>query len=237
MVVSGTRQGGKKTKKTELIWTARPNSKCALEDFPLEVSGAAAFQSDDGPVICGGRHGRNRENIHSNQCFLFNFTQQWISWADMTTARSFISAIQFNDHQNLIIGGSSYPIVRRLSTMLDTSELVNSNGAEVSESLPTTIYGYCTLKINATVGLIIGGNQNDGDVKSAATWYVEWPNLKFTPGPRMQTKRRYPGCSIFHLGNKTYGIVSGGTDYWELDTSETIDFRQNDPTWTKGKRA
>ena len=40
------------TKKTE-VWP-KPESQCALPDFPLEVGGTVGFWTAQGPMVCGG---------------------------------------------------------------------------------------------------------------------------------------------------------------------------------------
>merc|ERR1712062_680349 len=65
LVVTGYGDGGS-TKKTEL-WP-KPESQCALADFPLEVVGAVGFWTAQGPVVCGG--------YGVSKCFLYK-KNQW----------------------------------------------------------------------------------------------------------------------------------------------------------------
>jgi len=84
------------TKKTELL--PKPESQCALQDFPREVyGGAVGFWTAQGPMVCGGHGGENK-------CFLFK-EHQWMPWTNMGTARRFASALQITPNQALIIGG------------------------------------------------------------------------------------------------------------------------------------
>merc|ERR1712062_363360 len=72
---------------------------------------------------------------------------------------------------------------------------------------------------------------------AASTWFVDLTTTTVTPGPKV-TSRSYHGCSTFHLGRKTFGIVSGGIvaggDY--LDSTEWIDLEEDSPTWTEGPK-
>merc|ERR1712141_397989 len=82
-------------KKAEL-WP-KPDSQCALPDFPIRVSGAVGFWTAQGPTVCGG-------DVEENKCFLFE-KHQWMPWTNMRTARRWASALQVNPNQALIIGG------------------------------------------------------------------------------------------------------------------------------------
>jgi len=50
LVVTG--RGSRSQKKTE-VWP-KPESQCALPDFPLEVGGTVGFWTAQGPMVCGG---------------------------------------------------------------------------------------------------------------------------------------------------------------------------------------
>ena len=215
------------TNKTELISSgpSGPNTICTLqEDFPLEVYGAVGFNTPLGPAYCGGK----KEN-YNKQCFIFNSDHEWIPWVDMTSPRVFAAAIQANEHQTMILGGFGPDFINLKSSEL--IELESSLGPE----LQVTIYRHCILKINATFGLITGGLQDSSSSFSAATWYLDLQSFDITPGPRMQISRAAHGCATFHLGSKTYGIVSGGYNGKTLDSTEVINMNEINPTWIFGK--
>merc|ERR1712062_68907 len=57
----------------------------------------------------------------------------------------------------------------------------------------------------------------------------------------MTTGRSSHACATFHLGTKTFGIVSGGhTKEYDgdefLDSTEIIDFEEDSATWTEGPK-
>ena len=218
LVVSGY------TRKTE-IWP-RPKTQCALPDYPLEVRGAVGFMTALGPAVCGG--------YKEKRCFVYQ-QHQWMPFPNLKTSRTGASAIEVNSHQTLIIGGYD-----ENWDDLKSTELITSSGSEVGKDFPVTISYHCTFKINSTHGLVTGGIQDvvaggiqDGSW-SASTWFVELTTSTFTPGPAMKTKRRWHGCATFHLGSKTYGIVSGGWNSNYLDSTEIIDLDQSSLTWTEG---
>merc|ERR1711953_791421 len=126
---------GDNEKKTE-FWP-KPDSQCALQDFPLEVVGAVGFWTAQGPMVCGGRGGENK-------CFLYR-EHQWMPSTNMGTAREYASAIQINPNQALIIGGRD-----ENWHDLKTTEVVSSSGSEERNRFPVRIAGHCSFTINAT---------------------------------------------------------------------------------------
>merc|ERR1712004_472435 len=211
--------GGDDTRMKTELW---PGSKtqCDLPDFPIEIGDAVGFNTAKGPVICGGHE--------ENRCFLLK-QHQWMPFHNMTTARRLASATEVNNDETLIIGGYD-----ENHNKLNTTELISSSGSVKGKDFPTTIVGHCTIKINSTHALVTGGRQ-DGSY-SASTWFVDLTTTTVTPGPKMRTRRSYQGCSTFHLGRKTFGIVSGGFYNGFLDSTEMIDFDEDSPTWTEGPK-
>merc|ERR1712062_243 len=113
-------------------------------------------------------------------------------------------------------------------------ELISSSGSEEGNKFPVRINGHCSFTINATHGIVTGGDQ-DG-YTSANTWFVDLTTTTFTPGPTLNTRRTYHGCSIFKHGTKSYGIVSGGVLSKKLDSTEMINLDQESPKWTEGPK-
>ena len=206
--------GGPGGEETEL-WP-KPDSQCALSDFPLEVEHAVGFWTAQGPAVCGGDGG-------GNICFFFK-ENQWMPWTNMGTAREEASAIQINPNQALIIGGYDENV-----NGLKTTELISSSGSEERNKFPVEIVGHCSFPFNATHGIVTGGWQDES--RSANTWYVDLTTTRVTPGPTMKTGRSGHGCAIFQHGTKTFGIVGGGL--W-VDSSEMIELDQESPEWIEG---
>ena len=170
------------TKKTE-VWP-KPESQCTLPDFPLEVYGAVGFWTAQGPMVCGGRGG-------GNKCFLYK-NHQWMPSTNMRTPRDSASAVQIDPNQAIIIGGMDGN-----RNHLKSTEVKTSTGSEEGKQLPVTIVYHCSFKINSTHALVTGGWQ-DGST-SASTWFVDLTTTRFTPGPKMTSRRSYHGCSTFNL--------------------------------------
>merc|ERR1712049_30479 len=200
LVVTGH---GYSQKKTE-VWP-KPESQCTLPDFPLEVWGAVGFWTAQGPMVCGGYGG-------GNKCFLYK-NHQWLPSTNMRTERRYASAVQIDPNQAIIIGGydGNYDALK-------STEVKTSTGSEEGKDFPVRIVNHCSFKINSTHALVTGGDQDSST--SASTWFVDLTTTTVTPGPMMTSRRYLHGCSTFHLGRKTFGIVSGG---YYLDSTEWID--------------
>merc|ERR1712047_113831 len=213
LVVTGYRNRGYPTKKTE-VWP-KPESQCALPDFPLGVEAAVGFWTAQGPMVCGGRYGGNR-------CFLYK-NHQWMPSTTMQTPRQYASAVQIDPNQAIIIGG--YDENRNA---LKSTEVKTSTGSEEGKDFPVTIKAHCSFKINSTHALVTGGWQ-DGSY-SASTWFMDLTTTTFTAGPKMTSRRGGHGCATLQLGRKTFGVVAGG-DY--LGSTEWIDLEEDSPTWSE----
>merc|ERR1711860_208005 len=211
LVVTGAGNGGY-TKKTE-VWP-KPESQCSLLDFPLEVGGAVAFWTAQGPMVCGGYGGENK-------CFLYK-NHQWMPSTNMQTPRLYASAVQIDPNQAIIIGGYD-----ENGNNLKSTEVKTSTGSEEGKDFPVTIYFHCSFKINSTHALVTGGKQ-DGPT-SASTWFVDLTTTTVTPGPKMTSRRYIHGCSTFQLGRKNFGIVAGGHYNGRLDSTELIDLKEDSP--------
>jgi len=155
-------------KKTEL-WP-KPDSQCALPDFPLEVYGAVGFWTAQRPTVCVGKK-------RLRKCFALK-EHQWMPWTDMGTARHYASALLVNPNQALIIGGWDAS-----GNRLKTTELISSSGSEEGNKFPVRIDGHCSFPFNATHGMVAGGFQ---DVSSSSTWFVDLTTTRVTPGPTMK---------------------------------------------------
>merc|ERR1711860_59691 len=216
LVVTGYRYGGY-TKKTE-VWP-KPESQCALLDFPLEVGGAVAFWTAQGPMVCGGDG--------EDKCFLYK-NHQWMPSTNMQTQRSSASALQITHNQAIIIGGFG-------GNYLKSTELITSIGSEEGKNFPVGIVYHCSFKINSTHALVTGGYQDEPT--SASTWFVDLITTTFTPGPKMTSARSGHACSTLQLGRKIFGVVAGGFDYLNgLDSTEWVDLEEDSPAWTEGPK-
>ena len=225
LVVSGTPW----TNTSDLISLDSSQTQCSVEDFPLELYGTVGFTSAQGPVVCGGKE-LLFDTSYNKQCFVLK-ANQWKPWSQMTTSRAEASSIQINATHTLILGGYKENVIH-----LNSSEIVNANGATRSIDFPVTITLHCILKYNETMGVITGGSQNRS-LSPAKSYLLNLDTLDITSGPRLQIARGSHGCGSFKLGSKTYGIIGGGNGYdGYIDSTEILDLEQVNPKWTDGKQ-
>merc|ERR1711860_298498 len=148
----------------------------------------------------------------------------------MQTPRDSASAVQIDPNQAIIIGGYD-----ENGKKLKSTEVITSTGSEEGKEFPVAIGYHCSFKINSTHTLVTGGKQDGSN--SASTWFVDLTKTRFTPGPKMTSRRIGHSCSTFNLGRKTFGVVAGGRDNnGYLDSTEWIDLEEESPTWTEGPK-
>merc|ERR1711953_334594 len=91
------------------------------------------------------------------------------------------------------------------------------------------------MKLSESI-VLLGGGFQDGSI-SSKMYYLDLKTMEFTPGPSMQTARTGHGCAALHLEDKTYGVISGGSNgTYAFDSTEMMDFDQSNPTWTDGPK-
>ena len=208
---------------------------CTLPDFPLGVRGAVGFRRhNEGPTVCGGLN----NSVATEKCFTLSSNHwtsaytalEWTESSPMTTARQDASAINIDSTETLILGGYG-----KNGTHLKSSEVISANGARKGMDLPVSMVGHCSMKLSKSI-VLIGGGFQDGSI-SSKMYYLNLKTMEFTPGPSMQTARTGHGCAALHLEDKTYGVISGGSNgTYAFDSTEMMDFDQINPTWTDGKQ-
>jgi len=254
LVVTGTTEDGTRhpisgnkykivSQKVE-IWSQQ-KTQCVVPDFPVAVSSAVGFWTAQGPTVCGGSS-YTIYHLEESPCYFFNNKQhQWMPWTPLKKKRESASAIvtQIDRNEALIIGGGL--VGSFAPNRVNSTETLSPSGS-IEGEFPVAINGHCTFKVNSTHGLITGGRQDGSD--STSTWYVDLTTLTFTPGPEMLMRRWHHGCATFQMGDKTYGIVSGGSrdvtkedgiprSYSvQLDSTEILDLDQRSPIWTEGPK-
>ena len=227
---------GSNPKKTELINLSGSNSQCSLPDHPTR-RGLVGFITSEGPVVCGGEGRAGRGD--PSHCRILKSNKEWSMWHNMIQKRSYASAIKINDQQTLILGGYHEDDDGWMIIKLRSSEIMNDNGiSESSIDAPVTMYEHCIIKLNNSMGLVTAGYQtpdaHTNSIRSSGTWYIDLQTLEFTEGPRLQQERHAHGCATLRIGNKIYGLVTGGYGSNYLDSTEILDLQQPNPAWTSG---
>lgn len=145
------------TDSVEIIDLESPTTTCRiLPDFPTNVTGAiGGLGYEDNPIICGGSV---TSTSYSNKCYSLNVSE-WISSPDMRSAKAFaavsVSPNQTSTSKLFVTGGQISS-----SSFLNTAEALTPNGWKtLPPSLPVNIHMHCSVFVNSTTLMVIGGIQ------------------------------------------------------------------------------
>ena len=163
-----------------------PASKCEpIPNYPLGVHGAmAGLGFDEKPIVCGGYNGSVR-----SECYRLD--SSWQSTPSMSQPNHYaqLSSSPFaNKSHHLILSGGNTNIGNYSNVQVLTQEKWES-----LPSLPNAFYGHCTLLINSSTLMTIGG-YNDSYI--ADTYYFHSLSLvqNWVSGPSLQTARYWHAC-------------------------------------------
>ena len=91
-------------KLSEIINFRKNHINCEnIEQYPLDVSGAAGANFESTPVICGGQFQQFPFFDNSGHCYAYK-DYKWQPFAQMVTPRSYAAAIIYNNSLH-IFGG------------------------------------------------------------------------------------------------------------------------------------
>ena len=126
------------------------NTNCKVDPIPIKLYGAAGING----MICGGED--YHLNIHSS-CWHLNASGAWTVGEDMLIRRKFFTMTKVADRVIAIGGQTTSGIV------LNTAEkysLIKDEKWSYMKDAPTSIRKHCTVPINTTYVMVIGGIQN-----------------------------------------------------------------------------
>ncbi len=198
LVVGGYGVGGLNSAKVpiELIDVSSPygsSGKCAhtIQQYPERDTGeAVVLLQGKIPVICGDNNSRR------NHCYRL-INGKWVQGPNLSTRHSHTSAFTLNDTAWMVVGGRNTAATEILS--LDGS-------SRQGPSLPKTIYIGCSVKINDTTAIVMGGNQQN-------TYYYSIDKEEWSQGPSVSVRRYSQSCGLVEdlVDPETrYVIYSGG---------------------------
>ena len=93
--------------------------------------------------------------------------------------------------------------------------------------LPFGMSGHCSVLINSTTVMVLGGN--DG---TKSTYFIDLETFQVTPGPEMQDARHSFGCAVFEHNQQSFVIASGGYPYTDL--TEFLNLDSKILRWSRG---
>ena len=216
-------------RKVEVIDLDNPSKTCILSaDFPYGLENAVGGFTSSGPMICSGYY-----SSLSADCYSLRSNGEFVKISELTmdTPRSYASSIVTEDGKLMISGGRG----RLFLSYLADSEIINVPESKTEDGfeLPNEIHGHCSVLINATTVLVLGGYSGSGSYQRS-TYFINLENLQVTSGAEMQEARAFFGCAIFEHNQQNFVIAAGG---WYPYTDST-EFLQLDATrlrWSRGK--
>ena len=117
--------------------------------------------------------------------------------------------------------------------MADT-EIINVPESKTEDGfeLPFGMSGHCSVLINSTTMMVLGGRGDSGSAYGLkSTYFIDLETFQVTPGPEMQDARIIFGCEIFQHNQHGFVIAAGG---WRSKDSTEF-FNLNSKIWSRGK--
>ncbi len=190
-------------------------------NFPMklwESFGGLGFHNK--PMICGG--------YPSNKCFSLD-GNEWKDSPSMNTTKGFEA-----------VSPSPYPTKCQKFFVTggpgNTAEVLTEQGWEtLPQLLPITIHSHCSVLVNSTTVMVIGGSQNDSTSSNTYLFNTEFEI--WVKGPQLKTKRVLHSCGRIRKNSQSQDfsiIVAGGFDYdaSNLPSVEILDLDSKE--WRKG---
>jgi hypothetical protein len=192
-----------------------------LTNFPLALEGSfGGLGFQEKPIICGGR---DEDRKDSNKCFSLE-GNEWINSSILNAGKSYLasspSPYPTND-QKLFVTGGKY--IKK--GFINTVEVLTQQGWKtLPQRLPLTISDHCSVLVNSTTVMVIGGYQN-GE-KSSNTYFFNTENKIWTAGPQLKIKRSKHSCGRIRKDSQSKDfsiIVAGGYDGFTMSSVEILD--------------
>jgi len=169
-------------------------------------------------MICGGYNGRR-----IGDCYTFGPNKVWNKVQSLKTPRSDMST------GNIVINGKLWISGGYDGSNLASTELVTEQAVMQSSNLPFTGYGHCSVFLDRTRIMTIGGSSGR---HRDETHIMDTTTNHWTPGPELNKARRFHGCAKVSIGDKEFVVVSGGSN--ALNSVEYLDIANMDQGWQNG---
>ena len=198
----------------EIIDLENPSNVCSnLPNYPLPLIGSMGSLNSQGqPFICGGHNGATLIST----CYKY-INNTWIKFPPMNVKRcagALSNGNWFNQQRRHLVTGTY------LGSASDaaTGEILTENGWQMLNiSLPYNISEHCSVMMNSSTALVIGGYSNNAPINK--TFFINLDENTLREGPVMNSKRSYHSCGRI-LVNDTYLIIAVGG---EIDLNNNLD--------------
>ena len=214
--------------EVEIIDLGNPSKSCILSaDFPYTLYRAVGGFTSSGPMVCSGNYAYF--GSYSADCYSLRSNGQFVKISELTmdTPREDASSIVTEDGKLTISGGRATGGRLADTEIINVPESKTENGFE----LPNGINEHCSVLINATTVMVLGGYSVSSPQKS--TYFVNLETLQVTDGPNMQEARRNCACAVFEHNQHNFVIAGGMYPY--SDSTEILKMDSIRLRWSRGK--
>jgi hypothetical protein len=224
----GREEGGGQTDTIEVIELKSDFPICKnLPNFPVALYGSiGGLGYQDTPLICGGR---NYDGYHSRGCYSLE-GNEWTRWSYLNSARAWaaVSTSPFPSRKLIVTGGFDG------NSELNSVEVLSDQGwRNFTQLLPVTMSHHCSVLVNATTLMVIGGSQ--GGRTSPNTYYLNTEQGFWTEGPPLAKSRGDHSCGRIKKNSQSQDlsiIVVGGWNETDISSVEILDPEANE--WRRG---
>ena len=178
------------TKNIEIIDLELATTTCnILPDFPMNLIGSiGGLGFEDKPIICGGS---DETSSYINKCYSLN-ESEWMPSPNMLSVKTYaavsVSPNLTSAHKLIVTGG-----LLSSTASTNTVEGLTPNGWEtLPPSLPANIYLHCSVLVNSTTLMVIGGIQND--LLAFNTYFFNLDKKMWNVGPALKAARCQQSC-------------------------------------------
>jgi hypothetical protein len=214
-------------KSCEILDLESPSTTCKVIPNLLVPIFAAigGLKFNGNPVICGGQ----QISMYSENCYSLE-NNGWFSSHNMSSARGYGAATQLKNGQLLVTGGHNNTF------FINDSEMTKAEGWESKiPLLPVTIGYHCTVTINSTTVMAIGGYQNDK--LAGNTFYFTFGGKNWSVGPALKYPRYMLSCGRIMTdptNQQMSVLVAGGSNGLRESMSSVEILDEGTSEWRNG---
>ena len=145
LVVNGW-SNNQKVPNPQVLNVANPSESCELPEFPADLIWSVGGYTDEGAIICSGRHPHTW--VETNECYLLdnNIGEFVKTSSSLTLKRSLAGSVVTDNGKLWILGGYNGAIPPEQQT-----ELYGT--IQMADYLDVPLYGLCVAKINETTAI------------------------------------------------------------------------------------
>ena len=148
LVVNGW-SSNQKVPNPQVLNVVNPTESCELPQFPQDLIWSTGGYTDEGAVICSGRHPHTW--LESNTCYLLdNSNGKFVQTSsELTFPRALAGSVVTSDEKLWVLGGYNSGQPMMVTEMYGSIQSLRQTTNDLSSSL----FGFCVTKINQTTAI------------------------------------------------------------------------------------